>query len=216
MDKLKLAAVKLDGETECGSGSICIFYRWPCIATNNHVCPNFEAAIDLDVELKDHDGNIVTCMLNPAVFFVTNADLDFTICALAWWPKMKNGRVFPGAWDFLQIIQNPLNEVVVNTIISLWQHPEGGDKHIATGLVKRVNSDYISYEADTFGGTSGSLVTVAGKPLAIHVGRLNGKEGNFGLKLSSVLEVLQRTPRRKELTSSQAFTWVEKADIKCK
>jgi len=130
---------------------------------------------------------------------------------------MKSGKTFPGAWDFLQIIKKQLPGIGAGTVVSIWQHPEGGEKQISTGVVRKapLSADYISYEADTFGGTSGSLVTVAGKPRAIHVGVLKDKQGNFGLKLSTVLEVLQRTPRNKELTDHQAFTWANKPDEMC-
>ena len=126
MDRLKLSAVKFIGENDnTGSGSMFVYNRWACILTNNHVCKDWEEAQKATIEFKDHDGNITLAKLNPSVYFVTHERLDFTVVALARWPRMKSGKGFPGAWDFLQLIKNPLPKLTVEVIISLWQHPEG-------------------------------------------------------------------------------------------
>jgi len=183
MDRQKYAAAKFIGENCKGSGSLVTFNRWPLFFTNNHVCGTKGEASVATLEFEDNEDNIIQAKLEPNFYFLTHSDLDFTLVAMKRHPRMKNGKLFKPAWDVTRMLKMKIPKVMPGDLVSLNQHPEGGDKHISTGAVIKVSSGSISYEADTFPGTSGSLVTMVGDVVGIHVGRLAGKRGNYCTKI---------------------------------
>jgi len=185
MDRQKYAAVKYIGENCTGSGSLVTYNRWPLLFTNNHVCGTKGEALIATIELQDNEYNIIQVKLEPNNYFLTHAKLDFTLVAMKRWPSMKNGKLFKPAWDVTRMLEMKMKipKVMPGDLVSLCQHPEGGDKHYSTGAVIKSSSGSISYEADTFPGTSGSLVTMVGDVVGIHVGRLAGTGGNYCTKI---------------------------------
>jgi len=51
---------------------------------------------------------------------VTDPDLDVTVVAMDRWPLMKSGKIFPAAWDLLNLINRKIIEVIPGTIICVW------------------------------------------------------------------------------------------------
>jgi len=164
-----------------GSGSLVTYNRWPLLLTNNHICPDKGAAREAIIELEDNEDNKIEVELDPKIYFVTHEDADITLVAMKKHPRMKNGKLFKPAWDVTRLLRmrHKIPEVNPGDLVSIVQHPLGGDKHISTGAIINVSSGSIAYEADTFPGTSGSSVAMVGDVVGIHVGKLNGKLGNF-------------------------------------
>ena len=115
--------------------------------TNNHVCPDKGTAKAATVEFQDNDDNKIEVELEPNIYFVTNEEADMTLCAMKRHPRMKNGKLFKPAWDVARMLsmRHKIPEINPGDLVSIVQHPLGGDKHISTGAVIKVTSEAISY-----------------------------------------------------------------------
>lgn len=95
-----------------------------------------------------------------------NGNLDYAIIKLG---PNKDGKLPGEIFGFIL----PANEdVVVNTMTAIIQHPQGRPKVIEAGPVGVVNLDLLGYyETDTEGGSSGASVLSSntGKIIGVHI-----------------------------------------------
>ena len=83
---------------------------------------------------------------------------------------MSTNRRYPFAYDLLETLEIP--EVEVGDEVILWQFPLGGEISVSHGRVLTVDEHQITYDLDTFGGSSGGHIYLLGHPIGIHSGRL--------------------------------------------
>ena len=164
-DRLGRAVVKLlRGDGASGSG----FLVAPGILlTNHHVLPdpgtaaatialaNFETASPGIVP-----GRPASVPLDPDSLFVTNAELDFTFCAVQ-------------GLDFIGSITLDRNSPNIETLetVNIIQHPRGRPKEVALrdNRVVKVDSVVVHYACSTEPGSSGSPVfNNQWDPVALH------------------------------------------------
>ncbi len=133
------------------------------LITNNHVLPTADSArhslIDFDFE---NDENFqprapVSHALDPDRFFATNADLDYTVVAVA--PASVDGGHSSATFGVLPLAGGA-TPVLVNEYVAIVQHPGGAPKKIALRNNKVVDifDHFIHYTTDTDRGASGSPV----------------------------------------------------------
>jgi hypothetical protein len=126
------------------------------LLTNHHVLPDPETAASTRVSANfeihppdDPAGVPVDVPLDPTGLFVTNADLDFTFCAVH---GLEHLGVVP-------LNRNSLN-VLRSEPVNIIQHPRGGPKQVALQDNKVIRADnvIVQYTCDTEPGSSGSPV----------------------------------------------------------
>ena len=118
------------------------------ILTNHHVLASGAMAAGAYVEFFYGEGQqTVTVRLAPDRLFITNAELDYTFCALRQ----------PQTLDPIELAPN---RVTRGERVNIIQHPGGGYKQIAVhdNRVLRVLDTVIRYRTDTQPGSSGSPV----------------------------------------------------------
>ncbi|MBX6314438.1 MAG: trypsin-like peptidase domain-containing protein, partial [Isosphaeraceae bacterium] len=153
-DRLGRAVVKLQrGDGAAGTG----FLVAPDILlTNHHVLPDSAtAAATLAYANYEADppadpaGRPAVVPLDPEALFVTNADLDFTFCAVA---GLDHLGVVPLHRDGLDIARSEKVNII--------QHPRGRPKELALQDNQVVKADHVvvRYSCDTEPGSSGSPV----------------------------------------------------------
>lgn len=153
-DRLGRAVVKIErGDGAAGTG----FLVAPDILlTNHHVLPDVESAASATAlanyevnPADDRSGRTATVPLAPQTLFVSNADLDFTFCAVV-------GLEYLGA---VPLTRNSLN-VLSSEYINIIQHPRGRPKEVALqdNRVVRADNLVLQYSCDTEPGSSGSPV----------------------------------------------------------
>ena len=127
------------------------------LLTNHHVLPSRYAAKGSVAYFNDEldenglDKPIMSFSLQPDRFFLTDEALDYTLVALPDEAAVKFG--------FCHLI-NEQGKARVGEAVTIIQHPSGGKKQIAfrSNRVTEILPDYIRYETDTLGGSSGSPV----------------------------------------------------------
>ncbi len=122
------------------------------IMTNNHVIADRDEARDAVAEFHFEEGGASLMVnLDPDLFFVTSAELDFTIV----------GCDEPALDDIVPIplLRNP-STVTRGEKVNIIQHPRGRPKEVAlhNNDVLRVKDRVVWYETDTEPGSSGSPV----------------------------------------------------------
>ncbi len=153
-DRLGRAVVKIQrGDGSVGTGFL---IAHDIILTNHHVLPdpstaatayalaNYEAQ-----PARDPSGQPTIVPLDPNQLFVTDADLDFTFCAVEGLDHLGT----------IPLDRNSLN-VLTSECVNIIQHPRGRPKEIALqeNRVARVDNLVLQYYCDTEPGSSGSPV----------------------------------------------------------
>jgi len=164
-DRLGRAVVKLlRGDGGSGTG----FLVAPGILlTNHHVLPD-PAAAATAITLANYEtappgapmGRPASVPLDPDSLFVTNAELDFTFCAV-------RGLDFLGS---VTLDRNSLN-IGPSETVNIIQHPRGRPKEVAIkdNHVIKADSVVIHYACSTEPGSSGSPVfNNQWEPVALH------------------------------------------------
>ncbi len=164
-DRLGRAVVKLlRGDGGSGTG----FLVAPGILlTNHHVLPDAATAASA-ITLANYEtappgaslGRPASVPLDPDGLFVTNAELDFTFCAV-------KGLDFLGS---VALDRNSLN-IGPNETVNIIQHPRGRPKEVAIkdNHVIKADSVVIHYACSTEPGSSGSPVfNNQWEPVALH------------------------------------------------
>ena len=204
-DRLGRAVVKIErGDGAAGTG----FLVAPDILlTNNHVLPDAETAASAVAlanfetsPTSDRLGRTATVPLDPQTLFVTNADLDFTFCAVV-------GLEYLGA---VPLTRNSLN-VLRSEYINIIQHPRGRPKEVVVqdNQVVRADNVVLQYSCDTEPGSSGSPVfnnqwkLVALHHASVRTDSLEGRRSrdgdsrtrylNEGVRLSAIATWLETT-----------------------
>lgn len=124
--------------------------------TNYHVLQNPRAAAQSrayfndEVDVNGFDKQPVEFELLPEHFFFADEELDFTLVALP---------ADASTFGFCPLIAD-LGKIKEGEAVTIIQHPEGGKKHIAfrSNRVTEILKNFIRYETDTLGGSSGSPV----------------------------------------------------------
>jgi endonuclease G len=131
------------------------------LLTNHHVLVDAGAAAASQIEFNFQlglDGRRLPSVffdLTPATFFLTDADLDYTLVAV--------GRDEDAA-AVAAFGHNPLiaaeGKAIVGDFVTIVQHPEGREKQVALreNRVVDVLEDFLHYATDTQPGSSGSPV----------------------------------------------------------
>jgi endonuclease G, mitochondrial len=132
------------------------------LLTNNHVLRDESAAVASLVDFGYEDGLDgqplvpVTFALEPATFFLTDPQLDFTIVAVA--PRSQAGDDLAG-FGWCQLIETQ-GKLLKGEKVNIIQHPNGDRKRIALRQNEVVDllDLFIHYKTDTSPGSSGAPV----------------------------------------------------------
>jgi endonuclease G len=155
--------ISLDGAigvpTGFGTGSL-VSPR--LLLTNHHVLASAEAAATAVVEFGFEEVALAqrrpgeTYALDPGALFLTDADLDFTLVAVA--PVSAGGRRLEDHGHNRLIEQT--GKVLVGEPLNIVQHPDGGPKVVALreNSLLTILDDFLHYRADTNPGSSGAPV----------------------------------------------------------
>lgn len=188
-DRLGRAVVKVvRGDGAAGTG----FLVAPgVLLTNHHVLPDPITAAAATVTANyepnppsDPAGRVSVVPLRPAELFVTDAELDFTFCAVR-------------GLDYLGAIAPERNGlgVLLDESVNIIQHPRGGAKRVALqdNRVEQADRVVVRYACDTEPGSSGSPVfNNEWRLVALHHASVEVGEGterrylNEGIRLSAI------------------------------
>lgn len=140
------------------------------LITNHHVIPSIEDAsrasvqfgYEMDLNGRIRDGK--TFLLTPQESFLTDAELDFTIVAIA--EHAEDGSTAIADYGFLRL-DPTLNKIELEEFVTVIQHPGGQPKQIAIRENKvlqigdsqdPLRDNFLWYASDTAPGSSGSPV----------------------------------------------------------
>lgn len=163
------------------------------IMTNNHVLSSAQEAARSRAEFDyDEDSILYTVELKPERFFVTDAELDFTIVACDPDPLPQDIKA-------IELLRNPAT-ITRGERANIIQHPSGGTKKVSIhdNKVTYVYDNAIQYRSDTKPGSSGSPVFNNEWDLVAlhHAGWLDsdssGAATNQGIRISKIVEFLMR------------------------
>ena len=148
--------------------------------TNHHVLPDAATAASA-ISLANYEtappgaalGRPASVPLDPDSLFVTNAELDFTFCAV-------RGLDFLGS---IALDRNSLN-IGPSETVNIIQHPRGRPKEVAIkdNHVIKADSVVVHYACSTEPGSSGSPVfNNQWEPVALHHASVvsDGPEGRI-------------------------------------
>jgi endonuclease G len=169
--------------------------------TNNHVLGDqFEAGnatLELDFYEREDGttGPVTRFRLQPGLFFVTNASLDFTLVAVEA-TNADGVDVSDRGWFPLI---GPSGKAVVGERVSIIQHPDGDPQRVTVHDNKVVDidfdDDFLHYETDTMGGSSGSpVLNINWDLVALHHAAVGNS--NEGIRISSIVAHLRETSER--------------------
>lgn len=131
------------------------------LLTNNHVCDSAETARGLKVEFGyeyDGEGNERLAdpwPLVPDDFFATDAELDFTLVAVA----LRDGSAPGDTYGHIPLI-GQTGKAVIGEVLNVIHHPAGERKRASIRFNRMVSEDdlWVRYESDTREGSSGAPV----------------------------------------------------------
>ena len=134
------------------------------LMTNNHVLPSPESARFSEVEFdyqNDRLGRplpLVPFALEPATFFMTNAELDFTLVAVAEGSR-QNTPVRLAHYGWSRLIGEE-GKILIGEHVNIIQHPKGQYKQFVSRANEVVDilENHLHYVTDTEPGSSGSPV----------------------------------------------------------
>ncbi|WP_037681226.1 endonuclease [Streptomyces albus] len=132
------------------------------LLTNNHVLRDQEEAGRGVVEFNFQTGadgtapDPVAFRLEPARFFATDRDLDFTVVAVAG--RSAGGE--PLASFGMLPLDEAQGKAILGEMVNIVQHPNGEPKQLALreNKVMDLLETFVHYETDTAPGSSGSPV----------------------------------------------------------
>ena len=133
------------------------------VLTNNHVLEDEQTAsqsrleLDYQLGLDGAPTPASSFRLLPARFFLTHAELDFSLVAVE---ERSSGGVVDtdlGAYGWNRPIEAE-GKVILGELINIVQHPNGEPKQLAVRENKLVDllENYLHYQTDTAPGSSGS------------------------------------------------------------
>ena len=130
------------------------------VLTNNHVLPDKKAASIAVAVFQTANMGTVEVALYPQKLWQTSPkeELDYTLVACE----------VPQGVQPVELVRSALLEVEQGDTIIIVQHPEGGEKSASSGPVFKVHAPYLTYQADTLLGSSGSPVLKDYEPVALH------------------------------------------------
>ncbi len=172
------------------------------LLTNNHVLPAPAVArasfVEFDAEL-DLDGlprPVTVFELDPAVVFLTDEHLDFTLVAVR---PGRDGRPAGDGFGTIPLIADQ-GKIVIGEPVTVVGHPRGRLKEVAVRENELLHQlpDFLQYGADTEPGSSGSPVfNGQWEVVALHHAGVPGPSGapddwvaNEGTRVSVVLRHL--------------------------
>jgi V8-like Glu-specific endopeptidase len=131
------------------------------ILTNNHVVPDEETAARMGAQFRyeylddGRERSPKLYRLDPAAFFCTYEDLDFTVVALAG----ENGKAPGATYGFVPLIEQT-GKVLKGEAINVVHHPGGDRKRVSIRENRLVDEDdlWLRYVSDTRRGSSGAPV----------------------------------------------------------
>lgn len=132
------------------------------LMTNNHVLPSAATASRSSIEFDYYeraDGTTSPTLMfdfDPASFFITDEDLDFTIVGV----KDRSRRGMPLADRGWIPLVAESGKALIGEPVNLIQHPGGDPQQIAirNNEITDIVDDFLHYRADTQRGSSGSCV----------------------------------------------------------
>ena len=167
------------------------------LLTNNHVLEDADAARFSQVQFNyETDLNLLprpvkSFRIDPARFFMTDKDLDFTLVAVE---KTSAEGITLSEFGFLPFIP-AAGKILVGEYVSCIQHPEGAPKAVVireNELIALLDN-FVHYLTDTLPGASGSPVfSDDWKVVALHhAGVPDEKDprkfvANEGVRISSI------------------------------
>jgi Trypsin-like peptidase domain len=159
---------------------------------------------------NDPAGRPAVMLLDPALMFVTNADLDFTFCGVR-------------GLEFLGVV--PLDRermhIAAGETVTIIQHPRGRPKEISLrdNRVVRADAIVVQYACDTEPGSSGSPVfNDQWKPVAIHHATVltdspDGRRVGGGSRARYLNEGIRLSAIARWLETAEANTLVDRERI---
>ncbi len=164
--------------------------------TNNHVLGDSieagNAMLELDFYRREDGttGPVTRFRLQPVSFFITDARLDFTLVAVEA-TNTDGVNISDRGWFPLI---GPSGKAVVGERVSIIHHPNG-DPQMVTVHDNKIadvdfDNDFLLYETDTMGGSSGSPVfNINWDLVALHHAAVD--KSNEGIRISSIVTRLR-------------------------
>ncbi|WP_422037076.1 DNA/RNA non-specific endonuclease [Roseibium sp.] len=147
------------------------------LITNHHVLPTMEEArrsmVQMDYELRFSEGTLPSheFHLLPDQFFVTNAELDFSVVAVA--PNSLTNNASLSTYGYIPVM-DVLGKARAEGPVNIIQHPQGRLKEVVfreskmlplpettpanTTATGHLRDNVLQYTGDTLQGSSGSPV----------------------------------------------------------
>lgn len=186
-----------------GSGTGFLIATRNFIMTNNHVLGSAEEAESAVAEFRFEEGEAsIQVSLDPNRFFVTSAELDFTIVGC-------DGAVLSDI-EPIPLLRNP-STVTRRERVNIVQHPRGRPKEVAlhNNEVLRVKDRVVWYTTDTEPGSSGSPVYNNSWDLVAlhHAGWQNGDgtATNEGVRIAAIVSHLLARQHSEAIASNELY-----------
>lgn len=191
----------VDGGNRLGTGFL---VSGRVLMTNNHVLATAAevggALVEFDFHLEPEGSSprVQRFRTRPGDFFMTDEALDYTLVAVE--PTNDAGDVLTDR-GFIPLISSS-GKAVVGERVSIIQHPGGERQQVALhdNRVVDIAGDFLHYETDTKGGSSGSPVfNIQWDLAALHHAAVGNK--NEGTRISRIVEHLRSQFESDESTS---------------
>ena len=187
------------------------------LLTNHHVIKDeteaeqFALRMNYQRDLNNNIEPIFDFAFRPNEFFATDEDLDYTVVAVA--PRDLEDKMNLSEFGFLKIFEQK-GKISADEFCTIIQHPDGRPKQIVlfeNKITSTVHPDFLHYEADTVGGSSGSpvfnyewvVVAVHHSGVPTSMAEIQGADGdnisendikvqgNEGIRISSIMAHLK-------------------------